>query len=233
MVRFKCSCGNVMNTEFGACCSKCKQPLNIPEDGIIYLYRKGSPLGIAGGFGIYIDEQPYGYIGNKESLHIPVKYGTHRLHIACGMNRGCNDLLIEITPQNRVFFTKVWMKPGFWTNSFVLEVAQKDEMPSTMYMEKYAPTDNNRTADTTYEQPAQQYQPPVQPIEPVQPVQPVEPVQQIQPIEPVQTEESRVRMHFRMAGDLDVPDFRVTCPNCGCSFTPDTRFCQECGTKLN
>ena len=137
MVRYKCSCGHVINTEFGAYCEKCRQPLNIPEEGMLYFYRKGSPIGIAGGFGIYIDEQPYGYIGNKESLHIPLKYGTHRLHVACGMNRRCNDLIIEITPQNRVFF------------AFVLEVAQKDEMPSTLYIEKYAPISNkNHSAPT-------------------------------------------------------------------------------------
>ena len=163
MVRYKCSCGHVMNTEFGANCEKCKQSLNIPEDGIIYLYRKGSPLGIAGGFGIYIDEQPYGYIGNKESLHIPVTYGTHRLHIACGMNRRCNDLIIEIKPEQRFFCTKVWMKPGFWSNSFVLEVADTSEMPSTMHIEKYAPLDNTVCTNQTYEQPVQYQQPPVQP----------------------------------------------------------------------
>lgn len=230
MVRYKCSCGHVMNTEFGACCEKCKQPLNIPEDGIIYFYRKGSPLGIAGGFGIYIDEQPYGYIGNKESLHIPVTYGTHRLHIACGMNRRCNDLLIEITPEQRFFCAKVWMKPGFWTNSFVLEVADRGEMPSTMYIEKYAPS----TEANTYTQPVQ---PAVQPVQP--PVQPTQPAVQppVQPVQPVQQEESHVKMTFKPAEDLDTPEnppaFKPFCPNCGYKRTSPTNFCQECGAKLN
>ena len=128
-LRVKCSCGEVVNTSPGGYCPKCRQLLDIPADAVIYLYRKGSPLGIAGGFGIYIDGQPMGYIGNRETLCIPVKYGVHNLHVAAGMNRRCNDLQINLTPQRRHAYTKVWMRPGFWTNSFVLEVATRDEMP--------------------------------------------------------------------------------------------------------
>ena len=129
-LRVKCSCGNVMNTAPGGVCSKCRQPLNIPADGVIYLYRKGNFFGIAGGFGIYIDGQPMGYVGNRETVCIPVPYGTHNLHVAVGMNRRCNDLTINITPQNRRAYIKVWMKPGFWSNSFVLEVSRPEEMPN-------------------------------------------------------------------------------------------------------
>ncbi len=129
-LRVKCSCGEVLNTTPGSYCPKCKQPLYIPEDAVIYLYRKGSPLGIAGGFGIYINGEPMGFIGNKETICIPVKYGMHTLHVARGMNRKCNDLHINLTPQNRRAYAKVWMRPGFWTNSFVLEVARPEEMPN-------------------------------------------------------------------------------------------------------
>lgn len=127
--RFKCTCGEVSNVYPGGTCPKCKQPINLPGDGIIYLYRKGSPLGVAGGFGLYINGEPYGFIGNRETVRIPLPYGTYNLHVASGMNRRCNDMVINLTPENRQAFMKVWMKPGFWTNSFVLEPSVPDEMP--------------------------------------------------------------------------------------------------------
>ncbi len=127
--RVKCGCGNVMNVAPGNVCPKCRQVVQIPPDGMITLYRMGSPLGVAGGFGIYIDNQPMGHIGNKETLHIPLPYGTHNLHVAVGMNRRCTDLVFNLTPENRVAYAKVYMKPGFWTNSFVIAPADPSEMP--------------------------------------------------------------------------------------------------------
>ena len=129
MLRVKCACGEVQDATPGSACKRCKAPLNIPGDAMISLYRKGSPYGIAGGFGIYIDGEPMGHIGNKQTVHIPVKYGTHNLHIAVGMSRKCNDFSLTLTPNNRRDYAKVWIKPGFWANSFVLEHATADEMP--------------------------------------------------------------------------------------------------------
>ena len=37
------------------------------------------------------------------------------------MNRKCRDLEVNITPENPVAYTKVYIKAGFWTNSFVVE----------------------------------------------------------------------------------------------------------------
>ena len=96
---------------------------------MISIYRKGSPLGIAGGFGLYLNGEPYGHIGNRETVKIPVAFGTYTLHVAAGMNRKCTDLIINVTPENPLAYTKVWMKPGFWTNSFVIEPASAEEMP--------------------------------------------------------------------------------------------------------
>lgn len=128
-LRVKCACGHVANAAPGSVCPKCKQPLPFPEDGLISIYRKGSPLGIAGGFGLYLNGEPIGYIGNRETVKIPVAYGSYTLHVAAGMNRRCTDLTIAITPENRYAYAKVWMKPGFWTNSFVIEPASPEEMP--------------------------------------------------------------------------------------------------------
>ena len=129
LLRVKCSCGEVLNAAPGSCCPKCHQPLPFHPDAVIVLYRKGSPFGIAGGFGLYLNGEPYGYIGNRETVKIPLKYGQYNLHVACGMNRRCTDLIFNLTPENRHAYAKVWMKPGFWSNTFVLEPATPDEMP--------------------------------------------------------------------------------------------------------
>lgn len=128
-LRVKCSCGEVSNTVPGGFCPKCKKPLDIPGDAVIRLYRKGSPYGIAGGFGVYINDEPMGHIGNKETIRIPVKYGTYTLRVAVGMSRKCNDYTVTLTPENRFANAKVWIKPGFWANSFVIEPATPEEMP--------------------------------------------------------------------------------------------------------
>lgn len=127
--RVKCNCGLVQDGFANGVCPQCKQPINFPQGGMIHLYRKGSPMGIAGGFGIYINNVPLGHIGNKQTVNIPVSFGTYTLHVAAGMNRKCKDLVIEITPENPIGYAKVYMKPGFWTNSFVVEPSAKEEMP--------------------------------------------------------------------------------------------------------
>ena len=99
-------------------CPECARPIVPSPDACIYLYRQGSPLGIAGGFGIYVNGEPYGYIGNKELLCLPLPYGTYTLHCAVGMNRACEDVTFVLTPQNRVVYSKVYMTPGFWSNKF-------------------------------------------------------------------------------------------------------------------
>lgn len=122
-LRVKCShCGEASNVySVNDFCPKCKQPLGIIEEGSIYIYRQGSPYGIAGGFGIYINGQPYGHIGNKELLRIPVRFGTYNIHAAVGMSRKCRDLQVTVSPEFPVGYTKVYIKPGFWANSFVVE----------------------------------------------------------------------------------------------------------------
>lgn len=122
-IRIKCpNCGHVENVFPGnEFCSKCRTPADGLGEGYIYIYRQGSPYGIAGGFGIYINEQPYGHIGNKELLCLPLKFGTYNIHSAVGMSRKCRDLLVTISPEYPVAYTKIYIKPGFWANSFVVE----------------------------------------------------------------------------------------------------------------
>ena len=122
-IRVKCPhCGEAANVySVNDFCPKCGKPMGAAEEGSIYVYRQGSAYGIAGGFGLYINEAPYGYIGNKELLRLPVKYGTYNIHCAVGMSRKCRDLQVTVTPETPAVYTKVYIKPGFWTNSFVVE----------------------------------------------------------------------------------------------------------------
>lgn len=128
--RVKCPrCGEVQNIYGDIQCGKCGAPVSVQQPGMLQLYRMGNFYGVAGGFGLYINGVPYGYIGNKESLRIPLPYGTYTLHIAVGLSRKCNDLTFTLTPQAPVICAKTYIKPGFWTNSFGIEVARPEEMP--------------------------------------------------------------------------------------------------------
>ncbi len=128
--RLRCPyCGEVLNTNHDTQCPKCNNTLYVNQPAKLQLYRKGSFYGVAGAFGIYINGTPYGYIANKESLIIPLPYGTYNLHIAIGMSRKCNDLTFTLTPETPNMYAKTYIKPGFWANSFGIEVARPEEMP--------------------------------------------------------------------------------------------------------
>jgi hypothetical protein len=122
-IRVRCPhCGEVNNVNSANdICPNCNNPLGLDGEGSIYVYRQGSPYGIAGGFGLFLNDLSYGFIANKELLRIPVKYGTYNIHSAVGMSRKCRDLQVTVTPENPVAYTKVYIKAGFWANSFVVE----------------------------------------------------------------------------------------------------------------
>lgn len=131
LLRTKCaSCGTVADISAEAPCPKCKNMLNLPPDGVIQIYRMGSPIGVAAGYGIYLNGQPFGHLANKESIRIPVPYGTYTLHFTCGMTRKCQDITVTVSPENRHSYVKVRIKPGFWTNCIVAEPATAQDMPS-------------------------------------------------------------------------------------------------------
>lgn len=127
-IRIRCAaCKNVADVQNDAGCPKCGAPS--APGGYIKMYRMGSPLGVAVGFGIYIDNEPTGYIGNKQTCWIRVPFGTHRLHVAQGANRRCNDAMITITPDHPLEAVKVAIKAGFWSNSFNIQATNPSEIP--------------------------------------------------------------------------------------------------------
>ena len=122
-IRIKCPhCGDASNIRPGDTqCPECKKPIALSEEGKIYLYRQGSVYGVAGAFGVYINGEAFGHIGNKETLCMPLPYGTYNIHSAVGMSRKCRDLQVTLSPESPNAYAKVYMRPGFWTNSFVVE----------------------------------------------------------------------------------------------------------------
>ena len=128
--RIKCpGCGTVLNAQLPIVCGKCKTEISADLPGMIEIYRMGNFVGSAAGYGIYLNGEPMGYIGDRESVFIPVPYGTYKLHMTCGMNRKCNDPVFEITPEDSHICVKAHIKMGFIQNSIIIERVSPDTMP--------------------------------------------------------------------------------------------------------
>lgn len=128
--RVKCpKCGEIANLSCSGPCPKCGTPITVNMPASISLYRMGNFYGGAAGYGIYLNDVPFGHIGNRESLVFPLPYGDYKLHIVCGANRKCNDPVITLTPQDPHVCLKVHIKMGFIRNSFILERVNPSEMP--------------------------------------------------------------------------------------------------------
>ena len=128
--RVKCpKCGGMINLSDSGPCTKCGALIDVQTPASIELYRMGNFVGGANAFSIYINEVPFGLIGNRENLVFPLPYGDYKMHIACGMNRKCNDPVIHLSPEDPHVCLKVHMKMGFVQNSFIIERADPSEMP--------------------------------------------------------------------------------------------------------
>ena len=129
-LRFRCpKCGDVTDSPYGVPCRKCGTPLVGFGDSYIQIYRMGNFFGAASGMGIYINNLPFGSIGNRQSIMIPLPYGSYNLHFVQGISRRCEDLVVHLTPENPHGFVKVHMRPGVFSNTYVPEFARPEEMP--------------------------------------------------------------------------------------------------------
>lgn len=130
LLRIKCpSCGTVQDLAANGPCQKCSTALVLPEDGVIQIYRMGSPLGVAVGMSIYLNEVPLGHLANAESIRIPVAYGHYKVHMTHGMNRKCKDVEVDVSPAERIVYIKAHLKMGLISNTVVLEQVSGDTMP--------------------------------------------------------------------------------------------------------
>lgn len=130
LLRIKCpACGNVVDVPGNTTCAKCSNPLILPEDGVIQLYRMGNPFGCAVGFSITLNDIPLGLLANSESIRIPVPYGHYKVHMTHGMGRKCVDAEFDVTPQDRIICLKAHIQVGLITNTVVIERVTADQMP--------------------------------------------------------------------------------------------------------
>jgi len=128
--RLKCDkCGEVFDMKGSNTCPKCKQAVNIPQDGGLRIYRKGNPAGAAVGYGVYLNQQPYGHVANCGDVMIPLALGKYTLTMTCGMTRNCTPLAFEITNENLFIFVKGSLKMGFWSNTIMIEKVKESDMP--------------------------------------------------------------------------------------------------------
>lgn len=128
-LRIKCTqCGNVYDINGATPCPKCNTVMS-PFPGTVQVYRMGSPIGVAAGYGVYINGHPFGHIANTETVTYSLPFGTYTFHMTCGMTRKCTDLTVNLTPETPVGYLKAHIKPGFWTNSIVIEPSNPAEMP--------------------------------------------------------------------------------------------------------
>ena len=121
-IRTRCShCGNIIDVNGqNDMCNHCNNVVTLCEDGGIEVFREGRFSGSMNAMGLYINGQPFGLIGNGESVRIPLPYGTYNIHCTLGMIRRCDDLQVAIAPENRYACITAKIKTGFWVSKIVL-----------------------------------------------------------------------------------------------------------------
>ena len=126
-VRHRCVNGHVTDgPENQTACPTCGAPH--PVGGIIQIYRMGNFSGMAVGMGVYLNGQPYGHLGNKQSIRISVPYGQYLLHMTHTTTRACNDPVFNITPQTPYVCCKAhFAKAGF---QIAIDPAAPETMPA-------------------------------------------------------------------------------------------------------
>ncbi|MCR4617377.1 MAG: hypothetical protein K5669_04215 [Lachnospiraceae bacterium] len=127
-MRYRCPNGHVFNgDENTKVCPECSAALALENCGAIQLYRMGNMMGMAVGMGIYIDEVPYGHIGNKESIRIVLPFGDHKIHVTHSTTRNCNDPVITLSAEAPIAYMKCHL--GAMGFKIVVEPANPAEMP--------------------------------------------------------------------------------------------------------
>ena len=134
LLRFKCpKCGRVQDVPGNGPCRKCGVMITLPPDGVIQIYRMGSPLGMALKMKIFLNDILLGYIGNTESIRIPVPYGHYKMYMRMprkGLHKSYGAVQeFDITPANRFVFFKARSVPGNMTNTTYMEPVTADQMP--------------------------------------------------------------------------------------------------------
>lgn len=127
-IRLKCTkCGHIADYQSDLKCLNCGAELTNNSEGSVYIYRDPAFVGFAAGYGVYINNQPYGHIGNGETAIIPLPFGKYTVHLTCGMTRNCEDATIELTKEKPEAFVNAKIKTGFWSNKIITSVVEKSQ----------------------------------------------------------------------------------------------------------
>lgn len=135
LFRFKCpQCGTVQDVSGNGPCWKCHVMINLPEDGVIWIYRMASCMGRVRHMEIYLNGIRLGCLKYNDFIRIPVPYGHYNVMLKF-LNYKMSKYVgvgqeFDITPDNRIVYLKAaHVIPGYFTNTTILEPATAEEMP--------------------------------------------------------------------------------------------------------
>ncbi len=109
-------------------CPNCDAKLEFNKTSGIMLYRIGSYFGRFGEYKMQINGTPYGKIGNRKTLFIPLPFGFYKLHFSAFCTRCPKDLTVFVFSSNPIIYVKFYTRPGFWINDVIPFVSNKNEM---------------------------------------------------------------------------------------------------------
>ena len=126
-LRRMCRNGHLKDVhESQSACPVCGDPYG--ACGLIQIYRMGAFSGMAVGMGIYVNDVPFGYLGNKQSIRLALPYGQYRLHMTHTTTRACNDPVYCLTPQTPYALCKAhFAAAGF---RIAIDSAAPETMPT-------------------------------------------------------------------------------------------------------
>lgn len=129
--RTRCpQCGNVQDSRFVDNCKQCgaQHQVDTVNNGFLQIYRMGHFSGSMAGEAIYLNGEGIGHVGNASSVIIELPPGSYNLHMAIGVCRNCEDIMVDIVP-GQVVYVKSQLKMGAIKNKILLHRVDASEMP--------------------------------------------------------------------------------------------------------
>ena len=102
-----------------ATCVKCCELLEYPKEASLYIYRLGSMYLHPCKFRVYINDEMFGFIGNRELIRVPLKYGTYNIRSTLGVDNDCYGMQVTLTEENPAAYVRVRIKSGMKARLFV------------------------------------------------------------------------------------------------------------------
>lgn len=129
--RTKCpNCGNAQDSRYIDNCKQCgtQHQVDTAGNGFLQIYRMGHFSGSMAGEAIYLNGEGMGHVGNASQVIIELPPGSYNLHMAIGVCRNCEDIMVDIEP-GKVVCVKSQLKMGAIKNKILLHRVDPSEMP--------------------------------------------------------------------------------------------------------